>query len=276
MCFTKPRRRVSAIMELNIFIAAPGEAACRAMRRDLSQIIYRTDLEKVSFLLCQTPRAALEMPLSHWLGLHLAFVDIACQEARKIGQRLYQKNPSCRLIYYGQGGTELLPLLPSRPVWYWDVEGASSLDELLFEQISSFRSDPGFFFYSDRFRSLAVPYSAILCFYSQKRMVYIHTTQGELGPIPKPLDHLEPILAQGRFLRVHQSFLVNRNHLSSLDRSAHVLRLADGYEVPVSRTYYSRAAAAFCQNSSLGDQNNMIADKIPLNILYSQQEEGAQ
>ncbi len=261
-------------MELNILIAAPGERACQAIKKNLSQVIYQTDLERVSFLLCHVLQAAPPIDPSLWAGLHLAFVDLAFPGCGTIGQMLYKNNPSCRLVYCGRGEPELIPLLPSRPVRYWDIEGSCSLQDLFLEQLAALCSDPGFFYHSDRFRSFAVPFGNILCFYSQKRAVYIHTAEGEVGPIPKSLDYVETLLPQGRFLRVHQSFLVNRNHLRILNRGTRILTLDDGYEVPVSRALYSQTAAAFCQNNTVGSQNDVIHDLRPMNGLYSGQEEG--
>ena len=95
----------------------------------------------------------------------------------------------------------------------------AALSEIFFEQLSALRGDPGFLYYSDRYRSLTVPYCGILCLYSQKRAIYIHTVQGEVGPIPKPLDSMAATLPQALFVRVHQSFLVNRGHLRTLNKS---------------------------------------------------------
>ena len=190
-------------MELNILIAAPNEQSCKTLKKQLAHFAYYTDLDRVSFLLCSDPRAVDAIAPSLWAGLHLAFVDLAGPESGTIGQRLYQNNPFCRLIYYGRGRSELAALLPSRPVWYWDVDGPAALSEIFFDQLSALRGDPGFLCYSDRCRSLAVPYSGILCLYSQKRAVYIHTAQGEAGPIPKPLDSVAATLPRALFVRVH-------------------------------------------------------------------------
>mgnify|MGYP005751460335 FL=1 len=261
-------------MELNILIAAPDEQSCKALKKQLAHFAHYTDLDRVSFLLCSDPRAVDAITPSLWAGLHLAFVDLAGPESGAIGQRLYQNNPFCRLIYYGHGRSELAALLPSRPVWYWDVDGPAALSEIFFDQLSALRGDPGFLCYSDRCRSLAVPYSGILCLYSQKRAVYIHTAQGEAGPIPKPLDSVAATLPRALFVRVHQSFLVNRGHLRTLNKSTRILTLDDGYEVPVSRAFYAQTVAAFCQNGTVGGQNYKIPDTSRADGLYSVQEEG--
>ena len=49
------------------------------------------------------------------------------------------------------------------------------------------------------------------------------------------LDPLEQALAGAGFLRCHQSYLVNRRHIRRLEGNR--LSLANGMELPVSRTY---------------------------------------
>lgn len=157
------------------------------------------------------------------------------------------------MIYYKKGETNLVPFLPTRPVWYWNVNDSSALDRIFEMQMNAMKEDPYIFYYSDRLRSLAVSCASIFYAHSLKRAVYLHTVNGEEGPLPKSLDEIQRMLPEREFIRVHQSFLVRRDAVRKLDRESHILELKDGTEIPVSRALYENVTALFCQNVDFND-----------------------
>jgi len=51
--------------------------------------------------------------------------------------------------------------------------------------------------------------------------------------ISKPLKYYEELLPQPYFLRTHQSYLVNRSHISGVNRSEYIV-LKNKEEIPIS------------------------------------------
>lgn len=81
---------------------------------------------------------------------------------------------------------------------------------------------------------LRVPYKEILYFESSKRKVLLHTKEG-VAEFYGKLDELMDDLREHSFFRIHQSYLVNPIHIHNY--SAHVIRLVNGIEIPISNKY---------------------------------------
>jgi len=85
---------------------------------------------------------------------------------------------------------------------------------------------------------------AILYAEARQRSVYLHTA--EPGSEPRrtyfSLTQLEALLPEDRFVRIHDSFLVNLDvveELSFLGNHAYAVRLSGGQTLPVGRTRYA-------------------------------------
>lgn len=255
-----------------VFIADVDGLGSRKLENQIEDLAPKADIRKFSVFHCNKAEALNEIQEEHWLMMQMAFVSLDFPNAMTVGDTLYHKNPACRLIYYRNGNAYVNPLLPTRPVWYWDSSDSAALREIFEMQMKAMKKDPYFFYYSDRMRSMAVPYESILYVYSLKRAVYLHTQNGDIGPLPKNLDEIQKKLPKERFTRVHQSFLVKNESVRSLNKTQKLLTLSDGSEVPVSRALYDQARAIFCQNVHLDDQNDEIADKSSDDVLPLRQE----
>ncbi len=75
--------------------------------------------------------------------------------------------------------------------------------------------------------------STILYAESERRNLYIHTMDGDISCLMKIGDFQKNL--GDAFLRCHQSYLVNMEHISQLDKSQIVMD--DGKHIPVSRRY---------------------------------------
>ncbi len=232
-------------MDLCIFLAEDNPVRATQIKLALRCFASLSDVDRVDFYTCSQAAVPGKMTAAQLCEIHFALISLDFPSAKEVGLRLYQANPACRLIYYGDGSAELLPLLPSRPVWYWDCRDREALNAIWKTQLRAIQDDRNFFWYSDRLRSVAVPYVAVLCAYSLKRSVYLHTAARDLGPLPKALDWLQERFPTEEYIRVHQSFLVRRKSIRILDRGARTLTLEDGYVVPVSKANYESISALF-------------------------------
>ena len=83
----------------------------------------------------------------------------------------------------------------------------------------------------------------ILYFYSEKRLVYLVTGKAEY-PFYDRLEKVEERL-DGRFIRIHQRFLINPEHVERIGKDCILL---PERELPCSRKYREQAAAKIARS----------------------------
>lgn len=247
-------------MDLCFFISDPDGYRRNRIEKEIEHLALLADIQKLEFLQCDKTETIEQLKEAHWRMLTIALISLDFDNAKEIGDCLYHNNPACRLIYYREGEANLQNLLPARPVWYWNCKEVESLKDIFHFQLEAIKKDPYYFYYSDRIRSLAVSLDTILYVYSLKRAVYLHTENGEYGPLPRSLDEIQKKLPDYGFTRVHQSFLVNNRYVRRLDKSTRTLYLVNEIEIPVSRALYEKAREIFGQNDGFNDQNDEIKD----------------
>lgn len=98
--------------------------------------------------------------------------------------------------------------------------------------------------YSWRREQGVIPYGDVLYISSMKHVLSIWCTDGSVQESAGKLDDLERQICGDAFLRCHQSFIVNMNHVRAF--SGTELTLAkDGQKVPVSRRYRTEVKIRF-------------------------------
>lgn len=78
-----------------------------------------------------------------------------------------------------------------------------------------------------------IPYSKIIFFEARDKKLVLRLREQELtfsGTLSQLTEQLPP-----EFIRCHKSFLVNREHIVSVDRSSDMIDLDDGSALPISR-----------------------------------------
>ncbi|MEO9805679.1 MAG: LytTR family transcriptional regulator DNA-binding domain-containing protein [Reichenbachiella sp.] len=110
----------------------------------------------------------------------------------------------------------------------------SQVEELKTEQT---KSKEGFLIVRSERRNKKVLHKEIRYIESLSDYVKIHTTNTDSPIITKAkISHIESELTQN-FVRIHRSFVVNLNHVSSFN-AEHVI--IDGDQLPISRSYRDR------------------------------------
>lgn len=85
--------------------------------------------------------------------------------------------------------------------------------------------------------TLSIPYDQIYYFEAREKKVYLSTGSEEFGfyyTIDKLADELPD-----QFVRCHRGFIVNKDKIRKIMLSQNIIYLADGYDVPLSRSYKS-------------------------------------
>lgn len=171
-------------------------------------------------------------------------VDITMTGALDLTKELRQQAPTAYIILIASSG--MSPLIYMRP-----TIGAESLmlkplserqiEEVMSEAISVYAErfyqpdeSKVFLVENDGGRSL-IQYDRIYFFEARNKRVYLNTESEEYG-FYDTLEQLETKL-EGKFLRCHRSFLVNKKKISGVFLSQNRIVLSGELEIPLSRSY---------------------------------------
>jgi DNA-binding LytR/AlgR family response regulator len=120
----------------------------------------------------------------------------------------------------------------------------SALFPVLHKVIKSFKKEhEQFFMFSLSDKTVRLSFSSIICVeHSNRRLrVYLESKEILVGKcLRRPFgDVVAPLLRDKRFLRVHESFVINLTHAEEIRRSSFVMK--NGITIPISRNTYTEA-----------------------------------
>lgn len=163
--------------------------------------------------------------------------------AARYGQALARVNPGCALAFYGAPAappeTEAFftGLFPARPCAFLRSPALGDL-VLFLRGVLHALEERELFRWETKALRLQLPYEQILYFQSDRNVVRVHLAGGGEHQLTGKLDTVEAAVPSGLFLRVHQSFLVNRAAIRLVDKSRKMVTLSDGEEIAVSKARY--------------------------------------
>ena len=158
------------------------------------------------------------------------------------------------LIIYVSGHEEYLKeLFSTEPFRFLSkpIERAA-FREVFFSACKRIQSRAGYFSFTYRKAIHKIPFNRITYFESRGRQIHIHMTgtgseSGETDMFYGKMNDLErqlPSPQSSRFLRIHQSFLVNFDHIKSIGFTEVVMM--DGTALPISADRQKTAKTQFC------------------------------
>lgn len=158
---------------------------------------------------------------------------------------IYLGNPECLTVLTGMESQEVCRYLALRPCGYISsIRDDTSLRTIFDMQIKHRMKDDSVLQIHTRDRLFAVTVSEILYCQSELKYVIITTVDGERYRRLGKLDDLMAALPAS-FQRVHQSYVINKTRLRSIDKSTHELVLQGGVKVPYSRIYTKEVYSIF-------------------------------
>ena len=162
----------------------------------------------------------------------------------------------CELIALDATRDQLVELLRHKPVAALssDESDAQTILAALNDALRYVRRRNRFFCVRSKTRSLRVPYDAIRYFESGRKRVIIHSSdENDLSSFTATLDSVAKSLPEGRFVRCHQSFLVNADAVRGVNRAQRALEVAGGELVNVSDRYYHDVLRIFASADEKDD-----------------------
>lgn len=178
--------------------------------------------------------------------IQMALLSLDMPDAQLIAQELYRFNEDCRIIFFSEQDYDLIPLLSVRPIGFFRRSGEpaqpQSLEELLAAVISDIRTCASSFVIENREGLYILKAGGILYFQSELKNVSIRCDTQPSILVVRKLSEIQNNLADqnlaDEFIRIHQSYIVNRSHISYLDKRNHWVELSNGERLPVSDSKY--------------------------------------
>ena len=173
--------------------------------------------------------------------IHLALISIDCEYGSEVGKNLYKLNPSCRICYNRSIVCDVIPLLSSRPIgfyiWQNGEEEFAQIISMIIKEISTAKD---IFRYETKKGLYLIPIRNILYMQSDLKYVQIHKVNGTQEKIFAKLTQVEEKL-NNCFVRIHKSYIVNRDYVSFIDKKEHMAVLCNGEHIPISEAQYGKA-----------------------------------
>jgi len=141
-------------------------------------------------------------------------------------------------VYYSLQSCELQPLLHSRPIEFhlWMND-----DDVFYEKLDNIVNEVmqanEIFRYQTRKKLLIIPERNILYAQSNLKNVEIYKADGTTESVFAKLVDIESKLSC-RFVRIHQSFMVNMDYIRCIEKDTHMAVIEGGERIPISETRY--------------------------------------
>jgi DNA-binding LytR/AlgR family response regulator len=182
------------------------------------------------------------------LGYDSAFIhldSLAC--ADHITKAIRKISSKTALAFYGGDYQQLCQLLIYRPSAYLpDPDNRIEVGRILTRLHREWTETKRFFQVREQDRIERIPYDQIDYFESTNRKVYLYLSRGsKVYQFAAKLDDVEQAIGYDRFLRCHQSFLVNLDQVCRLDRVMKRFELLSGKSVEISKRRWNEAEEIF-------------------------------
>lgn len=218
---------------LQVAICDPNLAERHVLCQELEKLLFdRVDYRLVPF----DSREDLLDQLAGTAPFQLIFLEVSPLAGMEAAAKIRESAPQADLILLGSHVCHLAEgyryhafdvlLKPLHPARLQEVVGRYLQERE--------RRDADFLTVRIQRCNVRLPLCQIYYLESKQRKVVVHMVESPLAFYGR-LDPLEQALAGAGFLRCHQSYLVNRRHIRRLEGNR--LSLANGMELPVSRTY---------------------------------------
>lgn len=155
-------------------------------------------------------------------------------------ERLYLKNPDCLPVFLDVPAERICQYLALRPGGYLQrkglTNGGEDLTQLCLACARRISNSGRVLQFVTRQGIEAVSLRSILFCQSDLKYVVIVSEDGTRLRKPGKLNDLAALLSDD-FVRIHQSFLINRGRVRAVRKDSHELLLDQGVRVPYSRAY---------------------------------------
>lgn len=178
--------------------------------------------------------------------------DIILLQASKANFEVMKKvrelDRNCIILYPAQNTEDVLLAFESMPMAYvvpQEMRNENSMASAIVKALRYIKVARKQLEFETKSKVLSYALYEIDYFESQYRLVHIVKRNGSVETITKKLDDIERENQLENFYRCHQSYLVNMDHVKSIDKATKTVYLDSGRSVPSSKQLFSGFLEAF-------------------------------
>lgn len=177
----------------------------------------------------------------HYDILILDTADKLCQRA---AETVRTKNLIASLIFIC-GENDLHNIIRYRPsAVIHDTSAPEQISAALRFACAEQQRTRSYFTVRNKDMMMRINYSEIYYFESQKRIVTVHTLNKDIEFYAK-LGDVQTMLPENEFVRCHQSFIINMNMVSRLDKAGRCFYTVSGAPIEISKSLYPQVSEQY-------------------------------
>lgn len=173
-------------------------------------------------------------------------LDASNIESARIAEKIRAKNLISSIIFVMPDSSAAFPVLRYRPsALLAGFDNAAQLSEA-FNYINKeyHRLNP-YLVVKNKDMIMRIHYANILYLESNQRVVTLHCKNQKINFYAKLAD-VQSILPQNKFIRCHQSYLVNVDMVKKLDKRNRQIHMVTDEVIEISKSYYPQIQTYFC------------------------------
>lgn len=223
----------------SIGICDDGKATCSSLEEMISQYARERNISVETLVWYSAEKLCSYLAKQN--DLDILFLDIALFEMTGIQAGAFIRNRlenwAMQIVYISAKPSYAMQLFKTQPLDFLVKPiSQTQIDETLGRAIKVLERGARKFEFQAGKDLFAIPFRDILCFISERRKIKVVTAQGQWEFYGKMKDIL-PKLPES-FLLIHQSYLVNKEHVFRY--SYDVVELRNGMLLPISKANRKR------------------------------------
>lgn len=210
------------------------------------KIIKKSEYDAEIVLSVTDPVKILDMIAASPEDFFFILTDAVFSESRlsgiELGREIRKINRDCHIVYVTSHQETIHDILNSmtrpsgfylKPIDEQDLEILTA--DIYRDYLNVSKKDDDYFYLNIGASMYRIPTDSILYFESYDKKIYIHTLNQRIG-FYDSLANLENRLGKD-FIRCHKSYIINRSKISSISFSEMTIKMENGAQISISRTY---------------------------------------
>lgn len=228
---------------LRILICASNENAARQLQQSAYRILQTVRIR--CELSCSISPGNLVKNFNSKAKPHnIVLLDHEDADCLQYAQLIRAASATVSIVFFGRPTADINRLLAYRPSYLLTGPDPQALREALIRCRNEQLLPPSYFNVKTRDVQMRIDHRNISCFESRQRIVLLHTEQQTLEFYGK-LNDVFATLADDRFVRCHQSYIVNMEKVRLLDKANRLLVMQSGKTIEISKSHYKDVVEAF-------------------------------
>lgn len=228
---------------LRILICSSNEEAARQLRQSAYRILQTVRIR--CELTCSISPTGLVKSFQSKTKPHdILFLDHQDADCLQYAQLVRDASTTASIVFFGKPPVDINRLLVYRPSYLLTGSEPQALREALIRCRNEQLRPLSYFPVKTRDVQMRIDHRSISCFESRQRIVLLHTEQQTLEFYGK-LNDVFATLADDRFVRCHQSYIVNMEKVRLLDKANRLFVMLSGRTIEISKSHYKDVVEAF-------------------------------